>query len=83
MGWRTWLCSPHMLRGVLWLIDTTAVVFAVEDAFARLLLLLEGVSTLFRTLALSLVRLVPTLLARVDDGMWICTYPSLPPSSGY
>jgi hypothetical protein len=69
MGWRTWPYSPHMPRGVLWLLDTTPAVFAVEDASARLSLLLEGVSTLFRTLALFLVRLVPILLARADGGM--------------
>jgi hypothetical protein len=83
MGWQMWPYSPHMPRGVLWLIDTTAVVFVVEDASARLSLLLEGISTLFGTLALFLAHLVPILLTRTGDGMWICTYPSLPPSFGY
>jgi hypothetical protein len=77
------LCFPHTPHDVLWLIGTTAIVSVVEGAFTRLLLLPKGVSTLFRTLALFLAHLVPILLARVDDGMWIYTYPSLPPSFGY
>jgi hypothetical protein len=78
-----WLYFPHMPRGVLWLTDTTAVVFVVEGAFIRLSLLLVGISTLFGTLASSLARLVPILLVRIDDGTWIYTCPSLPLSSGY
>jgi hypothetical protein len=69
MGWRTWPYSLHMPHGVLWLTGTTAVVFVVEDAFIRLLLLLEGISILFGTLALFLARLVPILLIHADDGM--------------
>jgi hypothetical protein len=59
----------HMPHGVLWLPDTTSVVSAVEDASARLLLLLEGVSTPFGTLASFLAHLVPILLIRTDGGM--------------
>jgi hypothetical protein len=56
---------PH---GALLLTDTTAAVSAVADAFARLLLSLEGVSTPFRTLALFLAHLVPIPLARANGG---------------
>jgi hypothetical protein len=58
-----------MLHGVLWPLDTTFVMSAVEDVFARLLLLLEGILTLFRTSASFLAHLVPILLVRADGGM--------------
>jgi hypothetical protein len=41
--------SPHKLRGVPWLLNTTSVVSVVRGASVRLLLVLEGVLTLFGT----------------------------------
>jgi hypothetical protein len=82
MGWRMWPCFPRRLRDALWPIDTTVAMSMVEGAFVQRLLLLGGVSILFRTLTLSLVRLAPIPLARVDDGKWRYTYPDLLPSFG-
>jgi hypothetical protein len=71
---------PH---GVLWPLDTTLVVFVVEDVSARLSWSLEGISTLIETSALSLAHLVPTLLVCTGGGKSIYMYPSLLPSFGY
>jgi hypothetical protein len=77
MGWRMLLCFPHMPHDVLWPLDTMLVMFAVEDAFALLWLLLEGVSTPFGTLELFLACLAPILLIHAGDERLICTYPNL------
>jgi hypothetical protein len=76
-------CFLHMPRGVLWPLNTMFVVSTVRDVSVRLWLLLEGVSTLFGTLALFLAHLVPTLLIRAGGGKSICIYPNLLPSFGY
>jgi hypothetical protein len=81
--WRTLPCSPHTPRDMPWPLDTILVTFVVEDAFVLLWLLLEGISTPFRTSDLFLVRLAPIPLIRASDGRLIYTYPNLLLSFGY